>query len=92
MKTISRAVKGKIIDNIYCSQVCFKKDGTILFRKGFFYRNNYDEGQYAESISNKLQELNIPCEIIDQGEIWKSFKGGASVANQSHWYVKVKLV
>lgn len=39
-----------------------------------------------------LTEAGIAFAIVGSGEVWKDFRGGASVANQSHFYVEIKLV
>ena len=67
------------------------KLGNIVFRKSFFYRHNYNSNLFKERISKMLASINVPFEIIDAGEHWASFRGGASVAQQSHWYCEVKI-
>jgi hypothetical protein len=68
-----------------------KREGVYTARKGFFYTSGRTPEMFKNEIENKLLDLNLFIEIIDYGEIWKSFKGGASVANSSHWYVKFKI-
>jgi hypothetical protein len=31
----------------------------------------------------------MPYSIKDYGEKWTAFRGGASLANQSHWFVEI---
>ncbi len=64
-----------------------KKKEVYTARKGFFYRHGYTSEQYAK----KIEKLVKHSEIIEHGEIWKPFRGGASVANSSHWWVKFKI-
>lgn len=63
------------------------KDGLFTVRKGFFYRMGHTTDDYVR----KVMETFPNARIFDKGEVWKSFRGGASVANQSHWYVKFVL-
>jgi hypothetical protein len=65
-----------------------RKDKNYIIRQGFYYQN----GKTAKDLENRLvTELNTACiehKIIDSGQIWKPFKGGSTIANSSHWYVK----
>ena len=63
------------------------KNGIITARKGFYYRFNKTSEDWRGIIANALPEANI----IDSGEKWVPFRGGASIANQSHWYVKFEF-
>jgi hypothetical protein len=68
-----------------------KKEGTWTFRRGFFYRSGYTAEKYKENIAGQLQMTNLPFTVIECGEVWKAFKGGASTRAQSHWYVTVRF-
>ena len=63
------------------------KGGIYTIRDGFFYTG----GRTADDLVNKVRRAFPRARIIDSGEVWMPFKGGASVANQSHWYVKFTL-
>jgi uncharacterized C2H2 Zn-finger protein len=65
-----------------------KKGDIITVRKEFFYTF----GKTAEDFVNRVKEKYPNAEIVDYGETWKPFRGGASTANQSHWYVKFRLI
>ena len=45
-------------------------------------------------MTNKSRNITVKkaafpnAEILESGEVWKDFRGGASVAQQSHWFVK----
>lgn len=60
------------------------KAGNYVVRKGYFYTNGYDEQKFADNFSKLFPEF----EIVNKGNAWKAFRGGASVANQSHWWVE----
>ena len=61
-----------------------KYKGVFTVRRGFFYRHG---GTTDKCVNTVL--LKIPgVKIVDSGEIWKAFNGGALLKNQSHWYVK----
>ena len=63
------------------------KDNIITVRKGFFYTM----GQTTDDYIKKVKKFFPDANIIDSGEVWKTFRGGTSVANQSHWFVKFSL-
>ena len=64
-----------------------KKDGIITIRHEFYYRF----GQSAQTYIDIVKQIFPQAEIVDSGEHWAPFRGGASTANSSHWYVKFKL-
>ena len=64
-----------------------RKDGVITVRKGFYYQM----GKTSEDFKNKVLKAFPDAKIIDFGEHYAMFRGGASVAKGSHWYVKFKL-
>lgn len=63
------------------------KDEVFTVRRGFFYTH----GQTADDFVKKVKTAFPTAVIIESGEVWKSFRGGASVTNQSHWYVKFMI-
>jgi hypothetical protein len=63
------------------------KQGTLVARRGFFYRHGHSAGAMAKRIEQALPGVAI----IGTEEIWKPFKGGASVAAQSHFRVEFRL-
>jgi hypothetical protein len=60
------------------------KNGVITVRRGYFYSG----GKTAQDFADRIQRDIPEAKIIDYGEHWAAFKGGASVAKQSHWWVK----
>ena len=80
---------------IGADQIVCRKDGTYLFRQGFYYTHGKTANNYAASIKKQLEELlkDLPFKVmvVDSGEIWKPFRGDASVAASSHWFVQVSI-
>lgn len=64
-----------------------KRGTTYTARRGYYYRH----GQTAQGFVNKVLDAIPGVKIIDSGDIWKPFKGGASLAQQSHFYVTFEL-
>jgi len=64
-----------------------QKNGIFTVRKGYFYRH----GMSQEILAEKIKEIMPNVEIIDTEDHWASFRGGASVAQGSHFMVKFKV-
>jgi hypothetical protein len=68
-----------------------KRNGNILFRKGYFYRFNQNEESLANSIIEQLTTVGLKARVVDSGDHWAPFKGSAPVAKQSHFYVELAV-
>ena len=77
---------------IYVGPYCTYDDSLALFLSravshicapGFFYTMGGTAEKYAAMVQRAFPYANI----LDSGEVWKPFNGGASVARSSHWYV-----
>ena len=87
MSAVSRVKKclGALADS-----VSKRRDGSIVIRRGFYYRHGMDAESYRIAICKRLNDCeSLPYSIKDYGEHWTSFRGGASLAKQSHWYVEI---
>lgn len=62
------------------------KAGNIVVRRGYFYRHGMDSAKYAERV---LAALGDRAVLVDHGDVWRAFRGGASVANSSHFWVEI---
>lgn len=63
------------------------KSGVITVRDGFFYSG----GKTAENLVNRIKAAFPDATILDSGEVWKDFRGGAPVVKQTHWWVRFTL-
>lgn len=63
------------------------KNGVFTIRRGFYYTNGFTADAYAAKVKAAFPTVRI----LDSGEVWKPFRGGASVAASSHWYVKFEI-
>ena len=61
-------------------------NGTIVVREGFFYRHGRDACDHTLNVERAVVALSLPLHPVKDGEVWKSFKGGASLRASSHWY------
>lgn len=60
------------------------RKGIFTVRKEFYYPH----GRHIDYFELKIKEAFPDAKIVDSAEIWKSFRGGASTADSSHWFVK----
>ena len=67
-----------------------KKDGSFVVRRGYFYRNGLDGDKFKASVLVALKQHGFTAEAIDWGDHWAPFKGGASLAQSSHFYVVIR--
>jgi hypothetical protein len=64
-----------------------KSKGVYTFRVGFYYTH----GRTADDLTDKVRAAFPEAVVEDSGEVWKAFRGGASLAQSSHWFVKFTL-
>lgn len=77
-KQTLKQVKEKLSEN------CSYKNGIFTYRVGFFYRNGRTEEEFVKKVMDVFPEATIES----SGSVDKPFRGGASLANSSHWFVK----
>ena len=65
--------------------------GQLHVVKGYFYTNGYTPEKLVESVTKYLEENGFKVTIQDSGNIWKPFKGGATVWSGSRFYVKLTV-
>lgn len=70
-------------------QVSRLRDGSIVVRKGYFYRN-IDAEIFMLKITRLLDEANFDYKVVDYYDHWAPFRGGDSVAKGSHFAVVLK--
>jgi len=79
-------------ENISCDMVGKLRSGEFKFYRGFFYRHGGDEQVFAARITRDLKAAKLePFQVIDCGEHYTAFNGGAPIQRQSHWWVTVRF-
>ena len=93
MTIIAKLKKAKADGVIHSAdQISRDKEGNFIFRKSFYYRHGISPDSYAHSIGAQLTDAGFDYEILDKGEHYAGFRGGASIKQSSHWWVKVQLL
>lgn len=62
--------------------------GAFIARKGFFYKMGKTTYGFTELVLEKLPD----AVIIESVEVYKPFRGGSSIANQSHFKVMFRFI
>ena len=68
------------------------RKGNVVVRRGYFYSQGMSEDVMAKSIQNQLADFGRKVRVVDLGNHWAPFKGGASIAQQSHFWVELAEV
>lgn len=72
-------------------QVSKDKAGNFIFREEYYYRRGMDSLKFANRVKEALESVGLNVEIIDHGDHWAAFRGGANVKQSSHWWVKARV-
>ncbi len=80
-------IKLQDIQHALACDTISRKSGVITVRWGFYYTHGRDENTYLARVLNAFPGASI----ADSGQVWKAFRGGASIANQSHFWVKFEM-
>jgi hypothetical protein len=80
-----------IRENVIGADSVSHKNGVFTVRHEFFYTHGHTADDFAQRIKQQLETLKIAAEIVDRGSEYKPFRGGAGVARNSHWWVKVRI-
>jgi len=65
------------------------KSGNYVARRGFFYRHGMSSSEFTRRVVSALfDELGVNATVVNSGEHYAAFRGGATVAKSSHWYVE----
>ncbi len=73
----------QIKENIMADEVTYSK-GVFTARTGFFYQS----GRSVQNLIERVKEVVPNATILESGEQYRQFRGGASLRTSSHWFVK----
>lgn len=80
-KLTTQDVRNALGENVTLSR------GVFTLREGFFYTH----GRTAGTLVRRVLAAFPKADVLDSGEVWKAFNGGAPLAKSSHWFVKFTL-
>jgi hypothetical protein len=66
------------------------KEGNVVLRRGFFYKQGMRADDFANKIAKELTALGINFQVVNKGEVNKPFVGGGGTRKNSHWWVEIK--
>lgn len=84
---MKKADKQKIMEQIGADAYTFHKDGTITAKWTYYYRFGNTPSKYAEKVGAAIQN----CEIIDTGDHFHGFVGGAKTGGSQDSYMWVRF-
>lgn len=79
-------------DLMGADHVAKSSDGTFIFRRTYFYSHGGSSEKFAAKVDNMLTAIGIAHEIVDHGDHYAPFRGGASIKTSQHWWVKVRVL
>jgi hypothetical protein len=82
------------LSELLCSPVKVSK-GEFTIARPYFYRPSSLiewKDRVLSKVTATLEPMGFKVEYVDSGDVWKAFKGGAPVWNQSHFWLKIKVV
>lgn len=71
--------------NAAADKVTFKRDGTIVFRRGYFYAHGYNAEKFAKRVKADLAEHGIKAEIVGFRNHW------APWPRETYWEVTMRV-
>ena len=90
--TPQRKMTSALLGSItFADDITNHKEGSFTLRRSYFYTNGKTQKDFEKDVMSKLKKEGYSAAVIDSGNVWKEFKGGAAVKNQSHWWVKMKF-
>lgn len=81
-----KAVKDKLGSAVRADSIGKNKAGNIIIRRGYFYRHGITVKSFTTQV---MDVLGDGYKLVDSGDHFTAFRGGASVANSSHFWVEV---
>ena len=77
----------KLVESALSVDQIVVRKGVCTVRYGFFYRLD----KSVEWLVARVKQGFPHATIVDSGEVYKAFVGGAPIAKQSHWFVRFTL-
>lgn len=82
----------QIKEIIHADQISRKKDGTVIFRDEYFYRHGRTPEGFRDRVTAALTEAGVAHRVVEFGDHWAPFRGNASTARSSHFFVQIALI
>ena len=72
-------------------EISIESDGSVVLRREIYHRKPNGGEWFRRLIKARLENLGIPCQIIDAGEYWRPFQKATKSQRRSHWYAKIMI-
>ena len=84
----ARAIRNAI--GAHADSCAMKQNGNVIVRRTFFYRHGVDAAMFRDHVVGCLSKAYVNATVVDFGEHWAPFNGGARISRGSHWWVELK--
>ena len=68
-----------------------KHKGIFTARFGYFYRHGQSGESTRDKVVKRLTDAGIKHTVVDYGDHYAAFDGGAPIEKSSHFYVKFTI-
>lgn len=68
-----------------------KRDGTVEFRRGYFYKHGATDESFGRRVMKRLEEEGIKATLLRTDDHWAPFNGRASLKASSHFLAVVRI-
>ena len=87
-RVAARAIRNAI--GTHADSCALKKNGNVIVRRSFFYQHGCNAAMFRDHVVGCLSKAYVNATVVDFGEHWAPFKGGARISRGSHWWVELK--
>jgi hypothetical protein len=87
-RAATRAIRNAL--GTHVDSCASKQNGNVIVRRTFFYRHGVDAAMFRDHVVGCLTKADVKATVIDFGEHWAPFNGGARISRDSHWWVELK--
>ena len=87
---------GRTVELLYervgdIDEISIEGDGSVILRREIYFRKPNGTEWFRHLIRDRLDKLQIPCEILSTGECWRPFKESKTPKERSHWYARIVI-
>lgn len=66
-----------------------RSKGDIVARRGFFYKHGMTSEKFADLVNEALEKAGCVERVVEHGTKEAGFRGGQTVAQGSHFWVRI---
>jgi len=86
-----KGLRARLLEAGIGDDFTIKRDGTVEFRRGYFYRMDRTAQKFGNHVLKRLAEEGFKATLLRTDDHWAPFKGGGSVKQNSHFLAVVRI-